>query len=41
MSKILQQPTSRLICLGSARRLTQADEIGKPEVDLGGPEFLA
>lgn len=41
MSKLLQQPASRLICFGSARSLTQADEIDRPEVDVGGPEFLA
>ncbi len=40
MTKLLQ-PTSRLICFGSARALTQADESGRPEVDIGGPEFLA
>ena len=28
-----------LLSLGAARRLTQAAEIGQPEMVLGGPEF--
>jgi len=39
MSKHLQQPSSRLVCFGSARTVTMATEIGLPEVDVGGPEF--
>jgi hypothetical protein len=41
MSKHLQLPSSRLVCFGSAKKATMAAEIGEPEVDVGGPEFLA
>lgn len=39
MTKSLSSPVSRLICLGSARALTLATEIGEPELFVGGPEF--
>lgn len=35
----LQTPTSRLVCFGSARAVTQAVETGSPELIVGGPEF--
>lgn len=37
MSKHLSVPTSRLICLGDAKRLTNAIKGSVPELD-GGPE---
>jgi hypothetical protein len=41
MSKRLQAPTSRLICIGGAKALTFASNIGEPEFDVGGPQELA
>lgn len=35
MSKHLSIPTSRLICLGGAKAVTLAGDVGEDEVDIG------
>lgn len=42
MSKHLSIPTTRLICVGSARALTNSLEIGnRYEDEVGGPKYNA